>query len=140
MKHSYHNNSSGHPILAFLAGAATVTALGGYFLYGPKGPENREKLSRWMLRAKREILTKMETIEDLTEDKYHTIVDEVTSRFGQMKHIGDEKATEVAQSFKEKWEDMRDMVAQAREDAENEIAEEERKEKAPNSQSPTSLR
>jgi hypothetical protein len=124
MKYSSHNNS-GHSLLAFVAGATMALVLGGYYLFGPRGRENHEKVSRWMLRAKRDILAKMETIEDLTEDKYNTIVDEVTGRYSKMKHIGGEKAAQAAGTFKEKWEDMRDMVAEAREEAEREITEKE---------------
>jgi len=137
---SHHSNNKhtdgSSTLITFLAGAATATAIGGYFLYGPQGRENREKVSRWMSRAKREILTKMETLEDLTEEKYYTIVDEITERYANMKHIGKEKAAEAAASFKESWEDMRDMVAEAREEAEREVAEHERETKELGSQRP----
>ncbi len=125
MRHPFHHNNSSSSLLAFLFGVVTTAAVGGYLLYGPRGRENRENLSRWMLRAKRDILTKMETAEDLTEEKYRAIVDDVTGRYAKMRHVGNTKAAALAESFKAKWEDMRDMVAEAREEAEREIAEKE---------------
>lgn len=127
MRHNFPtNNTNANTLLPFLAGVMAATALGGYYLYGPRGEKNQEKLSRWTSRAKREILKKMEDLGDVTEEKYHSIVDEVTDRYSEMSHVGREKATQAAQTFRDTWEDMRDMVAEAREQAEREVTENDR--------------
>lgn len=121
----HHHKNSGNSLFAFIAGAATALALGGYFLYGPHGRENRKKLDRWVLRAKIDILDKMESVEDLTEEQYRNIVDEVTNRYASLKHVGQEKAARAGESFKRRWNEMRDAARRARGEAEVELAQEE---------------
>mgnify|MGYP003393910133 CR=1 FL=1 len=122
MHHSQHHRGAG--VGAFLAGAATALAVGGYFLYGPNGKENRKKMERWTMKARAEILEKMGDIQDITEDQYYKIVDTVLSRYGTMKAVGKEKAALAAESFKAHWEEMRVRARQAAEEAREELEDE----------------
>lgn len=92
---------------AFAAGAALATAAVGYFLYGPKGAENRKKVEGWTLRAKGEVLSKLETAKDVTEEKYHQIVDSVTARYAKMKDVGEDKAGKLNKELKRYWSKMK---------------------------------
>lgn len=122
-----HHTGSGGVIAAFLAGVATAVAVGGYLLYGPHGKENRERVERWMLTAKAEILDKMDKAGDVTEDQYHKIVDEVTGRYAGMKDIGRDRAARAAEGFKRRWEEMRAAARRARDEAQQELEDEERR-------------
>lgn len=67
-------------------GVAAVTALavGTYMLYGPNGKKNRKALKSWMLKAKAEVLEKIENAKSMTAEKYHDVVDAVTAKYAKM--------------------------------------------------------
>ncbi len=125
----HHNTSShesaGGSLLAFFAGIATTVAVGGYFLFGPKGRENRRGIDRWVRRMTVEVLDKMEDIEDMTEEKYHAIVDEVTARQGQLRGLKESFVMRIREDMKSRWEEMKAAAKKARADALAEMEKEE---------------
>lgn len=88
---------------AFVAGAAAATAAGAYFLYGPNGAENRKKVESWSLKAKADVLAKLEKLKEVSEEKYNDIVDGVTSKYGKMKDVGEDKANKLNAELKRHW-------------------------------------
>lgn len=115
---------------AFLAGAATTAAVGGYLLYGPHGARNRKKMEAWMDSAKAEILERMEQIGEVTEQQYHTIVDEVADQYADMRTIGTAKAKQFSQEFKRRYKEMREATRRAAEEAKQELEIEDEIERA----------
>lgn len=101
------NKKSGSGVIekvkAFTTGAVVATAAVGYFLYGPKGSENRKKVEAWTVRAKGEVLSKLETAKEVSEETYHTIVDTVTARYAKAKDVGEEKADKLNRELKNHW-------------------------------------
>lgn len=87
----------------FIAGAAAATAAGAYFLYGPNGAKNRQKIESWSLKAKADILARLEKLKDVSEEKYNDIVDTVTDKYGKMKDVGEEKAAKLNTELKRHW-------------------------------------
>lgn len=83
------------------AGVAAAAAA-SYFFFGPDGKKNRNKLKGWMIKMKGEIVEKMESAKDLTEDAYHAIVDSVASSY-QKKGVSPEMVTMLATSLKKQW-------------------------------------
>lgn len=88
--------------------AASVAAIaGGYLLYGAKdAAKNRKKVKGWMLKAKGEILEKMETAKDMSEDKYHEIVDTVSKKYSTLKHVDAADLTDLVSDAKKHWKVM----------------------------------
>ena len=82
---------------AVAAGVAALAA-GAIFLYGKDGAKRRKQIKGWMLKAKGEVLEKLESLEDFSQDSYERIVDEVASRYKQAKNID---ASEVLQMVTE---------------------------------------
>src|SRR3989344_3124565 len=62
---------------AGLAVAAVGAALGSYLLSGPRAKNTKRVLRGWMLKAKGEILEKLEKAGDVGEDMYYQAVNEV---------------------------------------------------------------
>lgn len=71
---------------AVAAGLAALTA-GAIFLYGKDGAKHRKQIKGWMLKAKGEVLEKLETLEDFSQDSYNRVVDEVGNRYKQLKNM-----------------------------------------------------
>ncbi len=122
--HTHRHTTDSGTLLAFLAGAATATLIGGYYLFGKDGKTHRLQVERGLLHAKAEILDRMRQTQDLTEEKYRAIVDQVIGAYTSAKEVGSERAAEAASEFKRKWDEMRDMAARAAEKAREELAEE----------------
>jgi len=74
-----HKSKGGSGTL-LLAGA--VAAAGAYFLYGSKhAKKNRAVVKGWAVKAKGEVLQKMETLKEMDEEAYNNVVDAVVSRY-----------------------------------------------------------
>ncbi len=95
---------------AFLAGAIAASVTGIYYFYGPEGRKNRRKMEIWTLKARAEILDKLEKGKDFTEKKYREIVDAVAEKYAKMKEVGKEKAERIAGRLKEDWEEVKREV------------------------------
>ena len=89
--------------------AATVTAVGGYFLYGSKNAKkNRKTVKSWMLKAKAEVLEGLEKAKKLSEDEYQELVDRVVKRYA--KSATAKEAKEYAQELKKHWKEIEKMA------------------------------
>ena len=91
------------------AGIATVAAAiaGTYFLYGVKNaPKNRKKVKSWMLKAKGEILEQLESLSEISEDAYHKIIDEVSSKYQALRNIEKNDVVEFAEELKSHWKNI----------------------------------
>ncbi|HYC34593.1 MAG TPA: hypothetical protein VEC13_02570 [Candidatus Paceibacterota bacterium] len=78
--------------LAIAAGLGAVA--GAYFLYGTEaGKKKRKAIKGWMLKAKGEVLEKIENMKDLSEEKYKDAVMSVMKKYDKFKEkYGDEAA------------------------------------------------
>lgn len=94
---------SGLGIAAAIIGAAAA----GFFLYGPKGAENRVKIKAWTLKAKGEVLEQLEKAKDVTDDSYATIVDKVTAKYAKAKSVGEEEAAKLNAELKKHWKSIK---------------------------------
>ena len=67
--------------------AAAVAAAGAYFLYGSKhAAQNRQKVKSWMLKAKAEVLERLEEVREISWDDYQKLIDEVAASYAQVKN------------------------------------------------------
>jgi hypothetical protein len=98
-KKAKKKSGSGHGLAATLIGAAAA----GYYLYGPKGAENRKKVKAWTLKAKAEVLEKFEKCKEVTDESYIDAVDKVTARYAKMKTVGESEADKLNRELKRHW-------------------------------------
>jgi len=96
--------SSKAPLL--IAGAMAASAVAGYFLYGPKGDKNRKKIRSWTLKAKADVLEKVEKAKEISEEQYYAIVDQVTERYAKVKDTQEEELTSLNKELKKYWKDV----------------------------------
>lgn len=82
--------------------ATAVAAAGAYFLYGSeKAAKNRKKVKSWMLKAKAEVLEKLEDAKEMTQEEYEEVINAVAGTYSDLK-----SATKVdVKSFKEEMKD-----------------------------------
>jgi gas vesicle protein len=105
-KNSTINNTNVQVGIA--AAAVVAAAAGAYFLYGSKdAKKNRRVIKGWMLRAKGEVLEKMEKMkENVTEEAYNKIVDAVATKYGSMKDASAEEVEALSKELKSHWKNI----------------------------------
>jgi hypothetical protein len=94
--------------IAVVATAAVAAgALGAYFLYGTKkGTKKRKEVKAWMLKAKGEIMERLEKASEVSEDVYHKVVDEVSKEYSTVKGIDASDIAGWADEVKSYWKDV----------------------------------
>ncbi|GIW68160.1 MAG: hypothetical protein KatS3mg099_108 [Candidatus Parcubacteria bacterium] len=103
-------------IVAGLSAMAAVGAAAAYFLYGSKhAKKNRAKVRGWMVRAKGEVIEKLEKAKEVNKEVVSAIVDQVLAKYAKVKDIGEEEARRLAEELKRQWQAAeRDLARAAR--------------------------
>ena len=91
--------------------ALAAAAAGTYFLFGTKkGAKARKQIKGWTLKAKGEVLEKMEALQDINEKTYHKIVDEVKAGYKKVKSIDAKDVEEFGKEMKAHWKGIKAEV------------------------------
>ncbi len=103
---SQQNSSNG--IALGLAGLAVAGIAGAYFLYGKNGTKNRKTIKAWTLRAKADVLEKLEKAKEVSQETFHTVVDEISSKYElKVKDISPEDIAAFSKDLKKHWKDIK---------------------------------
>ncbi len=94
-------------VVAGLAALAVAGAAGAYFLYGKDGSKNRKKVKAWSLKAKADIIEKLEKAKVVTEENYHMIVDGALSKYAKVKHVAPEELAALSKELKTHWKSIK---------------------------------
>ena len=103
---------AGHAIAGLAALAAA--AAGFYFLYGSdEAEENRKKIKSWSLRLKSDVMEKMESMKDVSEDTYYAAVTEIADKYAVMKDINKDELATLVKRLKSHWKDIKKDIEKA---------------------------
>jgi len=84
--------------------AAVLAAAGAYFLYGSKNAaKNRKAVKSWMLKAKAEVLDKLEAAKEMSKDEYEALIKEVTSAYQGLKSASRMEIKEFKDEMMNHW-------------------------------------
>jgi hypothetical protein len=84
--------------------AAAVAAAGAYFLYGSKNAaKNRATIKSWALKAKAEVLEKLEDAQQMTEKEYYELVNAVAGTYEGIKSATKGDIAAFKKEMKEHW-------------------------------------
>lgn len=94
-----------------IAAASLAAVAGAIFLYGTEsGSRQRKKISSWMLKAKAEVLEKLEALSEVSEEAYQKIVDTVTEQYRHLKNVDPEELKQVAAELRGHWSKIRRQI------------------------------
>jgi hypothetical protein len=96
---------------AGIGALALAGIAGGYFLYGKDGAKNRKKIKAWGLKAKAEVLEKIEKAKEMSEDEYGMIVDTIGQKYAQMKDMDQAEVAAFIKEMKGHWKGMKSHLA-----------------------------
>jgi len=93
--------------------AATLAALaaGSYFIFGPKGKQNRKAIKGWTLKMKGEVVEKIEKLKEVTPDLYNKVIDEVSAKYAKVKDISAEELAMLVTDMKKHWKSISNDLA-----------------------------
>jgi RNase P subunit RPR2 len=95
-----------------LAGLAVAGLAGAYFLYGKDGAKNRKAIKTWTLRAKADVIEKLEKAKEVSQGTFDNVVDEISAKYGsKMKDVSMEDVTAFAKDLKKHWKDIKGTLA-----------------------------
>lgn len=87
--------------------AAAVAAAGAYFLYGSKNAaKNRKLVKSWALKAKAEVLEKLETAKEMTQAEYETLVEQVVGAYATAQTVTKKDIKELQTELKSHWKGL----------------------------------
>ena len=96
------DNHTGAKVVAGLTMVAA--AAGAYFLYGTsEGKKQTKKIKGWALKAKGEVLEKLENLKEVNQEKYDHIVDAVSSRYQKLKTVDPIELSAMVKELKSHW-------------------------------------
>lgn len=87
---------------------ASVAALGAatYYFFGPEGKKHQKNFKGWMIKMKADIIEKIESTEEVTENVYHKIVDEVSGAYIKAGKVSKEEVDLYADILKKQWKNI----------------------------------
>jgi hypothetical protein len=94
-----------------LGALALAGIAGGYFLYGKDGAKNRKKIKAWGLKAKAEVLEKIEKAKEMGEADYQALVDSVAEKYSKLKDMDPAEVAAFAKEMKSHWKSMKTHLA-----------------------------
>jgi uncharacterized protein HemX len=108
-----HKTGDGVKVGAGIAlAAAAAAAAGAYFLYGTKeGKKQRKHIKGWTLKAKGEVLERMEQLQDVNEQTYRGIIDAVSKKYQGLKHIDPSELQDVMTDLKRHWHHIQKQIS-----------------------------
>ncbi len=96
-------------------GVVAALSAGAYYLYGTKeGAKKRVKVRGWVLKAKGEILEKLEGLKEVNQKKYDSLISTVMKKYQGVKSIDKSELNAVVKDLKKHWKSIKrhvDVVA-----------------------------
>ena len=87
--------------------AAAVAAAGTYFLYGSKSAsKNRKTVKSWSLKAKAEVLEKLEDAKEMTQEEYLDLINNVASAYAGLKTASQVDIRTFKSEMKDHWQQI----------------------------------
>jgi hypothetical protein len=84
--------------------AAAVAAAGAYFLYGSKSAaKNRKAVKSWMLKAKAEVLEKLEDAKEMSQEEYEELIKAVAGTYAELKSASRPEIKQFKEEMLEHW-------------------------------------
>lgn len=90
-----------------------VAGLAGmYYLYGTKdGGKKKEKIKGWMLKAKGEVLEKLEKTKEVNEETYNDLIAGVMKKYSVMKNIDKAELDKLGADLKKHWGNIKKSIS-----------------------------
>ena len=93
-----------------LAAAAVAAVAGAYFLYGKLDRTKKKKIRSWALKAKAEVLERLEGMKEVSEEAYGGLIDKVTAKYEALKNVDKAELHAMAADMKKHWKNIQKSI------------------------------
>lgn len=101
---------------------AAVAAASAYFLYGSKSAaKNRKVVKSWALKAKAEVLEKLEDASEMTQTEYDQLIKSVSGAYTGAKNASKKDIMEFSKEMKDHWKSIERAAAPLKKTATKEV-------------------
>jgi gas vesicle protein len=97
--------------VGFGLAAVAAAAAGAYYFYGANGAKNRKQLKSWMVKAQGEVMEKIESLKDVSEEKYEDVVSQVLAKYKKVKNATPAEVEKYARELKSHWKSIKADIA-----------------------------
>jgi hypothetical protein len=92
-------------------GMLAALSAGAYYLYGTKeGAKKRVKIRGWVLKAKGEVMEKLENLKEVNEETYNNIITTITNKYKGVKSINPEEVESLVTDLKKHWKSIKKHI------------------------------
>ena len=101
--------SGGHFLAKVGIGLAAATVAGAaatYFIYEKSSPKTRRKIKGWTLKAKGEVLERLEDLKEVNEKVYNEVIDKVGKQYKAVKKIDARDVDKLTSELKKHWKSI----------------------------------
>jgi len=96
------------------AGLAAGAALAAYLLTSPKDRKKAAvKVKSWMTDMQKETAERVKKVQDLTEEKYNKIIDELKPKYEALKDVSDSELSSFTKEMKSHWKNISSAAKKA---------------------------
>lgn len=89
-----------------ITAALAAAGAAGYFFYGPQGTKNRKQARAWAIKAKADVLGEIEKLHEVSETKYHALVDKAILRYGKQAGVTEADISALSDELKKYWKNI----------------------------------
>ena len=108
------NNSDAKIAIGVGAGMLAALSAGAYYLYGTKdASKKRTKIRGWVLKAKGEMMEKLENLKEVNEEAYNSLISNVTKKYKGVKNIDPVEVESLISDFKKHWKNIKKDIDSA---------------------------
>jgi hypothetical protein len=83
--------------------AIAAAAAGAYYFYGKDGAKNRKQLKSWMVRAKGEVMEKVEKLSNVSQETYEKAIADVMKKYKNLKNATPAEIAALTKDLKGHW-------------------------------------
>jgi hypothetical protein len=85
-------------------------AAGAYFFFGPKGKKHQKHAKAWVIKMKGDIVEKLESVKEVTEPIYNSIIDTVAENYKKKIKNSQDDIAEIVNDLKKQWKNLNKSV------------------------------
>ncbi len=109
------SNGSGKMGVGLGLGVIVAGVAGAYYLYGTKdGAKNRVKIKGWALKAKAEVVEKLEKLKEVNEENYNEVLESVMKKYQAIKNIDKTEVEVLISDMRKHWKNIKRHIGEAK--------------------------